>query len=98
MSRKKNLRRLSVLVTAQTLYNLVRLSKMEGDRNVGRVIDKLTRDKMVQFNPHRCAKCGGLKPIVCTVDGAPWCETCFDRALGCLPKGEETHGEHSTGI
>ena len=87
MSRKKNLRRLSVLVTAQTLYNLERLSKMEGDRNVGRVIDKLTRDKMVQFNPHRCAKCGELKPIVCTVDGAPWCEVCFDKAIGIEPEG-----------
>lgn len=61
MSRKKNLRRLNVLVTAQTLYNLDRLSKMEGDRNIGRAIDKLTREKMMRLNPHRCAKCGRLK-------------------------------------
>lgn len=59
-----------------------RLSKMEGDRNIGRAIDKLTREKMMQLNPYRCAKCGRPKPIVCTVDGAPWCEACFDRALG----------------
>ena len=49
MSRKKNLRRLNVLVTAQTLYNLDRLSKMEGDRNIGRAIDKLTREKMISL-------------------------------------------------
>ena len=47
MSQKKNLRQLNVLVTAQTLYNLDRLSKMEGDRNIGRAIDKLTREKMI---------------------------------------------------
>lgn len=50
MSRKKNLRRLNVLVTAQTLYNLDRLSKMEGDRNIGRAIDKLTREKMIALH------------------------------------------------
>ena len=47
MSRKKNLRRLSVLFTAQTLYNLQRLADMTGSRNVGRVVDKLTREKML---------------------------------------------------
>lgn len=47
MNRKKNLRRLSVLVTAQTLYNLQRLADMTGIRNVGRVVDKLTREKML---------------------------------------------------
>ena len=49
MSRKKNLRRLSVLVTAQTLHNLERLAAMDGSRNLGRVVDKLTRDKMVSM-------------------------------------------------
>lgn len=81
MNQKKNLRRLNVLVTAQTLYNLDRLSKMEGDRNIGRAIDKLTREKMMRLNLNRCVKCSRSKPIVCTVDGAPWCEGCFDRAL-----------------
>ena len=47
MNRKKNLRRLSVLVTAQTLYNLQKLADMAGNRNVGRVVDKLTREKML---------------------------------------------------
>ena len=47
MNRKKNLRRLSVLVTAQTLYNLQKLADMAENRNVGRVVDKLTREKML---------------------------------------------------
>lgn len=45
MSRKKNMRRLSTLVTAQTMYHLQRLADMDGNRNVGRVIDKLVRDR-----------------------------------------------------
>ena len=50
MSRKKNLRRLSVLVTAQTLHNLERLAAMDGSRNLGRVVDKLTREKMLALH------------------------------------------------
>ena len=47
MSRKKNMRRLNTLVTAQTMYHLQRLADMAGSRNVGRVVDKLTREKML---------------------------------------------------
>ena len=43
---KKNLRRLSALVTAQTLYNIAKLAAMDG-RTIGQVIDKLVRDRMV---------------------------------------------------
>ena len=46
---KKNLRRLSVLITAQTQYNLERLAQMGGCRDLGRVIDKLTREKMLSL-------------------------------------------------
>ena len=50
MSRKTNLRRLSVLVTAQTLHNLERLAAMDGSRNLGPGGgNKLTRDKMVSM-------------------------------------------------
>ena len=59
MNRKKNLRRLSVLVTAQTLYNLQKLADMAGNRNVGRAVDKLTREKML-----------ALKGVVPDVAGA----------------------------
>lgn len=44
--KKKNMRRLSVLVTAQTAHNLGRLAAMDGG-NEGRVIDKLVRDRML---------------------------------------------------
>ena len=44
--KKKNMRRLSVLVTEQTLYNLAKLAAMDG-RTIGQVIDKLVRDRML---------------------------------------------------
>ena len=44
--KKKNMRRISVLVTAQTAHNLGRLAAMGGG-NEGRVIDKLVRDRML---------------------------------------------------
>jgi hypothetical protein len=50
MGNKKNLRRISVLVTAQTAYNLKKLADMDRQRNEGRVIDKLVRDRMMQIN------------------------------------------------
>lgn len=43
---RKNLRRLSALVTAQTLYNIAKLAAMDG-RTIGQVIDKLVRDRML---------------------------------------------------
>lgn len=48
MSRQKNMRRISVLVTAQTAFNLARLAAMDGG-NQGRVIDKLVRDRMLML-------------------------------------------------
>lgn len=47
---KKNLRRISVLVTAQTAFNLKKLADMDGQRNEGRGIDKLVRDRIMQIN------------------------------------------------
>ena len=46
MSNKKNLRRVSVVVTAQTLWHLRRLAAMAGygEKDLGRVIDKLVRN------------------------------------------------------
>ena len=42
---KKNLRRVSVVVTAQTLYHLNHMAAMNGwgEKDLGRVIDKLVR-------------------------------------------------------
>lgn len=45
----KNLRRLRCLVTAQTMGNLERLADMDGCGDVGRVVDKLTREKMISL-------------------------------------------------
>ena len=49
---KKNMRRLSVLVTAQTAKNLERLAAVCGYRELGRVVDKLTREKMLSMKEH----------------------------------------------
>lgn len=52
---KKNMRRVSMLVTAQTAKNLDRLATMSGYFEVGRVVDKLVREKMISL---RCEKEG----------------------------------------
>ena len=58
---RKNLRRLSALVTAQTLYNLAKLAAMDG-RTIGQVIDKLVRDRMLLLHEaERLVKKGSIK-------------------------------------
>lgn len=47
---KKNLHRISLRVTAQTLYNLERLRQMGDLRDIGRVVDKLVREKMISLH------------------------------------------------
>lgn len=51
---KKNLRRISIVVTAQTKGNLERLAAVAGYKEVGRVVDKLVREKMISL--HDCGK------------------------------------------
>lgn len=53
---KKNLRRISILVTAQTANNLHRLASMCGYREIGLVVDKLTREKMVSLHVEHLRK------------------------------------------
>ena len=36
----------------------------------------------------KCSKCEEIKEIACTVDGKPWCEDCFDKAMGSGTKHE----------
>lgn len=50
MRDKKNLRRVSLLVTAQTAYNLEKLAAMCGYREKGHVVDKLVREKILMMN------------------------------------------------
>lgn len=46
---RKNLRRVSWLVSAQTLWNVKKLAQMEGT-TPGHIIDKLVRDRMVMLH------------------------------------------------
>ena len=62
----KNLRRLRCLVTAQTMGNLERLAAMDGCGDVGRMVDKLTREQIGQTAPedggyHRRPELPGLR-------------------------------------
>lgn len=50
---KKPTRKITVRVTPQTAYNLELLMAMSGVKSVGRVIDKLVRDRMVALKGHR---------------------------------------------
>lgn len=47
--KNKNLRRISMLVTAQTAANLEKLARMDGQPSIGRVMDKLVRDRMLSL-------------------------------------------------
>ena len=50
MQNRKNLRRLSIHVSAQTAWNLEKLARMSGyGDNVGKVVDKLVRQKMIEL-------------------------------------------------
>lgn len=57
MRQKKNLRRISVLVTAQTAHNLDKLADMCGYGDKGRVIDKLVREKMISIRRTEALTC-----------------------------------------
>lgn len=52
MTDRRNLRKLRAIVTAQTLNNLYRLADMQGwgPNDIGKVIDKLTREKMIYLH------------------------------------------------
>lgn len=50
---RKNLRRISIVVTAQTKANLERLAAVCGYSEVGRVVDKLVREKMISLHDYR---------------------------------------------
>ena len=45
---RRNLRKLTIKVTPQTAYNRHRLADM-GNIPVGRVVDKLVRDRMIEL-------------------------------------------------
>lgn len=45
----KNLRRISILVIAQTVHNLEKLRRICEYQCIGRVVDKLVREKMIEM-------------------------------------------------
>ena len=47
---KKNYRRISVLVSAQTLYHLEQMRQFSGYKDLGKVIDKLVREKQLSLH------------------------------------------------
>lgn len=53
MQDRKNLRRVSLLVTAQTAHNLEKLAMMANYKELGRVVDKLVREKMIALHEGR---------------------------------------------
>lgn len=50
VSGKKNLRRLNIVVTAQTQYHLEAMAAANGwgEKDIGRVVDKLVRTALVE--------------------------------------------------
>lgn len=47
---RKNMRRISTLVTAQTAYNAEKLRVICGYKSIGQVFDKLVREKMLSLH------------------------------------------------
>lgn len=47
---KQNRRRVSVLLSSQTLYHLENMAQFCGHKDLGRVIDKLVREKRLDQN------------------------------------------------
>ena len=47
---KKSRRRITTLVSAQTLYHLENMRQFCGFTDIGRVIDKLVRGKQIELN------------------------------------------------
>ena len=55
MSNKKNLRRVSLVINSQTLWHLKKMAAEAGysDRELGRVVDKLVREKVEERSEYR---------------------------------------------
>ena len=48
MDNRQNRRKITIRVTAQTLYHLQQLAEACGYKDLGRVVDKLTRERVMQ--------------------------------------------------
>lgn len=58
----KNLRRLSLVVTAQTAWHLEQLARVCGYREIGHVVDKLVREKTLSIRIPALAPAGTKSP------------------------------------
>ena len=47
---KYNRRRVSILLSSQTLYHLEHMAQFSGHKDLGRVVDKLVREKRLEQN------------------------------------------------
>lgn len=92
---KKNMRRVSLRVTAQTLYNLERLRQMGELKSLGRVVDKLVREKMISLHKDH---------VNAATPGAPLTQEelntmHFDRVwIAYPPQYEEDRGSYEEGV
>lgn len=59
----KNKRRISILVTAQTAYNLRRLADLAGYHEPGMMVDKLVRDRLKLIRPDK-SRLNGLDATI----------------------------------
>ena len=50
---RQNKRKITIRVTAQTLYHLQQLAEACGYKDLGRAVDKLTREKMLELKEWR---------------------------------------------
>lgn len=65
--KNKNKRRISILVTAQTAYNLRRLADLAGYHEPGMVVDKLVRDRLKLIRPSM-GRHDGYNPAIVIAD------------------------------
>lgn len=47
---KKNYRRISTIISAQSLFHLENMRRFHGYKDIGQVIDKLVREKQICLN------------------------------------------------
>ena len=95
MSRKSHLKRIPVRVTTQTLYNLERLMHMGKLKSLGRVVDKLVREKMISLHKdHANAATSGVPLTQEELNTMH-----FDRVwIAYPPQHEEDRGDYEEGV
>jgi len=96
--KNKNLRRLSALVNSQTEYHLHQLAHMAGYKEIGRVIDKLVREKMITLKGGGTDGISGKSRAPEEVSDAR-CENSksYRGAAGVASQGNQNHSHHLTG-